>query len=1270
MRPYQKEGMDWLVSLYDRGMSGILADEMGLGKTLQTIALLSHLACARGIWGPHLIIVPTSTLINWEMEFKRWSPGFHILTYYGSANERKNKRIGWNKGNTFHVCITSYQLVVQDALIFRRKKWFYLILDEAHNIKNYQSQRWQTLLSFYSKRRLLLTGTPLQNSLMELWSLMHFLMPALFRSRDEFKYWFSNPLTQMVEGKESYNKTLVERLHTVIRPFILRRTKSEVESQMPKKYYHLITCELSKRQSELYEDYISRRATKDTINGGNFMSMMNILMQLRKICNHPDLFEGRSIYAPFAMDGIDYILPSLLHRFYYGNSIYNIYSKDNENNNNNSVIFPEDTNTFKYSLYNFNFIQYEDYSMIDQELINELSKPPIDFVNENITFISEKEMNEIDIIFQNPEILESYKREREGYKQDYINIKRKMLHINQYRLQLHIIYGRKLRERVKVLPSILQYKITYYDDPKDFNNKHINNTTSLQPLVLNYNQRFNLMFDIICRFVSTIVPVLPRHEITCIYHKYGNSNKNVKYNPKELYEIRSEMGYHFWRIRKTLCFPEKWLIQFDCGKLQALAVLLRKLQKEKHKCLIFTQMTHMLDILEYFMNLHSFSYLRLDGSTSIIDRQHKMDRFNSDPKVFCFILSTRSGGLGINLIGADTVIFYDSDWNPAMDAQAQDRAHRIGQTRDVHIYRLVTKQTIEENILKKANAKRQLNQISLEDGQFNMGQYFKNFSYRDVISLIPVNDKEQQQEEEEEEKAIVPKGESAKEVEVYNQIEFINALNAVEDEGDVAAIKGVQAEIETENSEFKETTTDEDAIYDEEEKRNWINSSNQEYEKLTQSLPKIQQYSLYFHEELDKHQVVNYENLLAHSQEMEEKENTWEEQQALEIELAEEEMMMKDSDVYSLQATQLKPYKDMERMYYNYQNKLKKEMKIKEFTGANWETCKDSNTGYYYYRNIYTSETQWEIPEVIKNREIFIYALQHKYNGLPYEVMKTIYSYLIPYKDQINLSETSEHWNRGYRNLSLTVQVIPEDSEDIIKDNNKNIRYYKSIEDCINNCYPGDKIMIHSGVYYIKNELIITKPLHICSKGSVIINLLSPITIDVSGGGVFLNGLRFLSQNKTFIGAIRINNGKCVMNNCTISHSSGKGSAIYIRNGCKVDFFKCKISFSPQCGIKIENGKVRIMYSRISDNGNYGIVCLRGYLILLHSFIYDNGNTGIRMYRSPIGHISNNEFNRNQHGSFTTTPQSLPFIYFNDNKYPPIDNSSTNYRICNELDVE
>lgn len=242
---------------------------------------------------------------------QRWCPGLKVLTYYGSTAERRRKRQGWSKPNAFHVCVTSYQLVVQDSSVFRRRKWYYMVLDEAQNIKNFQSQRWQTLLHFNTRRRLLLTGTPLQNSLMELWSLMHFLMPALFRSRGEFKvsdgmhppqrrygrsdltprpllppapdfqYWFSNPMTAMVDGTQGVNQSLVQRLHGVLRPFILRRLKQEVERQLPGKYEHVVTCHMAKRQRLLYEDFMARSSTRLALASGNVMGMMNVLMQVR-----------------------------------------------------------------------------------------------------------------------------------------------------------------------------------------------------------------------------------------------------------------------------------------------------------------------------------------------------------------------------------------------------------------------------------------------------------------------------------------------------------------------------------------------------------------------------------------------------------------------------------------------------------------------------------------------------------------------------------------------------------------------------------------------------------------------------------------------------------------------------------------------------------------------------------------------------------------------------------------------------------------------------
>ena len=268
-----------------------------------------------GVWGPHLIVVPTSVTLNWELELKKWCPAFKILTYYGSIKERQLKRQDWTKVNAFHVCITSYKHVLQDAKSFRRKKWKYLILDEAQSIKSLKSQHWQVLLNFRSHRRLLLTGTMLQNSSIEVWSLIHFLMPNLFASHQEFREWFSNRLTEMTEqGQTQTNDLLIRRLHKFLRPFILRRLKIDVEKQMPKKHEHIIMCPLSKRQRQLYDDFIQCKSTRDIIQQGHYISVINIIMQLRKVCNHPDLFESRSAISPFFFQKqlIQYEIPKLV----------------------------------------------------------------------------------------------------------------------------------------------------------------------------------------------------------------------------------------------------------------------------------------------------------------------------------------------------------------------------------------------------------------------------------------------------------------------------------------------------------------------------------------------------------------------------------------------------------------------------------------------------------------------------------------------------------------------------------------------------------------------------------------------------------------------------------------------------------------------------------------------------------------------------------------------------------------------------------------------
>lgn len=207
LKGYQIKGMTWLANIYDQGISGILADEMGLGKTVQSIAFLCHIAEKYGVWGPFLIISPASTLHNWQQEMQRFVPDFNVVPYWGSPNERKILRQFWEqkdlhtKDASFHVVITSYQLVVSDYKYFNRIKWQYMILDEAQAIKSSSSVRWKLLLGFNCRNRLLLSGTPIQNSMAELWALLHFIMPTLFDSHEEFNEWFSKDIESHAENK-------------------------------------------------------------------------------------------------------------------------------------------------------------------------------------------------------------------------------------------------------------------------------------------------------------------------------------------------------------------------------------------------------------------------------------------------------------------------------------------------------------------------------------------------------------------------------------------------------------------------------------------------------------------------------------------------------------------------------------------------------------------------------------------------------------------------------------------------------------------------------------------------------------------------------------------------------------------------------------------------------------------------------------------------------------------------------------------------------------
>ncbi|CAH2301327.1 SWI SNF-related matrix-associated actin-dependent regulator of chromatin subfamily A containing [Pelobates cultripes] len=503
LKPYQKIGLNWLALLNKHNVNGILADEMGLGKTVQAIAFLAHLY-ENGNTGPHLVIVPASTLDNWIREFKQWCPDMNILLYHGSLEERKHLRYDiLNYVVEFNVIITTYNCAIsssEDRSLFRRLKVNFAVFDEGHMLKNMSSIRYQHLMTLNAKNRLLLTGTPLQNNLLELMSLLNFVMPHMFSSStSEIKRMFSSK-TKSTDEQSLFEKERIAHAKLIMKPFILRRVKSEVLKQLPPKKDHIKFCSLSSKQIQLYNDLMNKlkRSTEGTEKSSE---LCNVMMHLRKMANHP-----------------------LLHRQYYTAEKLRDMSK---------LMLKEPTH---------------------------------------------REANP-DLIFEDMEVMTDF--------------------------ELHRLCG-------------------------EF--------ASLSP----------------------------------------------------------------FRLEKELIL--------DSGKFEALERLLSDMKKKGDRVVLFSQFTMMLDILEVFLKHHQHRYIRLDGKTQISERMHLIDEFNSDMDIFVFLLSTKAGGLGINLTTANVVIIHDIDCNPYNDKQAEDRCHRVGQSKEVNVFRLIGKSTIEESMLKISQQKLQLEQ--------------------------------------------------------------------------------------------------------------------------------------------------------------------------------------------------------------------------------------------------------------------------------------------------------------------------------------------------------------------------------------------------------------------------------------------------------------------------------------------------------------------------------------------------------------------------------
>uniref|UniRef100_A0A674NRX3 E1A binding protein p400 n=1 Tax=Takifugu rubripes TaxID=31033 RepID=A0A674NRX3_TAKRU len=841
LREYQQIGVDWLLSLYKKSLNGILADETGLGKTVQTVAYMAHLAGQEGIWGPHLIVVRTCKLLSWEVEFKRWCPGLKILLYLGNKRERRSMRMWWREANSFHVCLTSYKLLMKDQCHFLRRRWRHLVLDEVQLIKNMMQTHWETIFALQSEQRILLISSPLQNTLKELWTMIHFLLPGITKPYSDF------PVKAGTDQNQDYCHKLVIRLHRVIQPFILRRSKRDVEKQLPKKYEHILKCRLSARQKSLYEDILTQPGAQEALKTGHFVSVLRVLMQLQRVCNHPELVAPRENFSSYFCPSLQYSVPSLVLGALQeeNEKITNISIFDLINNENRLTRYQTDVAVPKLKV--TRQLIEEIYSAPDpppppkpcpikpMKLVK-LSLPvqygtkpegrlaaiaspvgqgpPASCPSTGTTSVSTTSQTrggDVVKIAQLANIAGSHNRisqpetpvtlQFQGNKFTLSPSQLRQLttgqplHLQGNVLQIVSAPGQQIIRpqgsmvmqtvpqavpasnpsatsapqpvlpttqqgdlgNVNMLLSPLILAVIFpspirghilYDQEKtqqlknrltrlfEANERHCSRSVLygadlLQFCTLNtegsHAVHSTLYRGLPCgckkpyKKVSKPVPdfsmlnLFPLSRLVCVVPPavappsqlyaanppvpYSLERKSFHHRLQEFFvpnivEVAHLASRHFFH------FPDLQQMQMDSGKLEALAILLQKLKSDGRRVLIFTQMVKMLDILEAFLDHRKLSYVRVDEGFTPQERQESMQKFNRNRKVFCSILTNRCCSTFGTVFDADTIVFYDTDLNPSMDARTQEWCDRIGRSKDIHIYRLESGNSVEEKLLK------------------------------------------------------------------------------------------------------------------------------------------------------------------------------------------------------------------------------------------------------------------------------------------------------------------------------------------------------------------------------------------------------------------------------------------------------------------------------------------------------------------------------------------------------------------------------------------
>ncbi|EJD52138.1 hypothetical protein AURDEDRAFT_111600 [Auricularia subglabra TFB-10046 SS5] len=735
LKEYQLKGLNWLVGLYEQGINGILADEMGLGKTVQSIALLAYLAETHNIWGPFLVIAPSSTLHNWQQEITRFVPRLKALPYWGGVKERTTLRKFWHKSHVsygqdaqFHVLVSSYPLVLQDQQHFKGVNWQYMILDEAQAIKNANSARWNTLLDFECRNRLLLTGTPIQNSMQELWALLHFIMPTLFDSLTEFSTWFTKD--EDAKGGSGINANQLRRLHMILRPFMLRRLKTQVQNELSEKIEIDVLCNLSLRQRILYSKIRANVSLVELLQRANSLgdadsakTLMNLVMHFRKVVNHPELFERAEVSSSFAMcrwarsgnlarEGDFLIFPysarnpielNIPELFYTDGGLLDVPGEnvrtgyDTRWLDNLMNIWNPDWIQRSLHEHNssFSFLRIQDISPSEAHDIfssSTLRRILLGLERENWLRDDGAIYLDPDFIANTaapfaqlpPSPLNSFLEVADGFPA--------LIDITEVAWQATCLSRPAMRWYSDI---VLAPPIEMYLPDRTFVERQASIMDSFAESLACYGLPYWLQDDpdAFAHF-QRLYPGVPPVGL------FGASPAN-------------QLPW------STTQVPEAKRLIYDSGKLARLDSLLQELKSGNHRVLIYFQMTKMIDLMEEYLVFRQYKYLRLDGSSKLEDRRDMVIDWQTRPDIFVFLLSTRAGGLGINLTAADTVIFYDHDWNPSNDAQAMDRAHRLGQTRQVTVYRLITRGTIDERIVQLARVKKEVQDAVVGNKQVN-----------------------------------------------------------------------------------------------------------------------------------------------------------------------------------------------------------------------------------------------------------------------------------------------------------------------------------------------------------------------------------------------------------------------------------------------------------------------------------------------------------------------------------------------------------------------